>query len=223
MRNVKKRLFIDFDGTLISVKHKYYELYKNAKQKFNLNIFDLNSYWEYKKNRYSEKNICLLNNNNIPSIEGYLIFRKNNIENRSYLAYDKTIINKKLLENVALKYDLYLATMRVKKENLIWQLKKMDLYNCFTDIRCREDLAKKKLSNNAIKQKQELLNKYTPFFDYDILIGDTELDYLAGQNHGLNTFIVNNGIRSEKLLLKLCLDIKKNLRADINSILYEIS
>jgi len=200
----KKRIFIDFDGTIVDIKNKYCELYKEANKKFNLNIFNNNIYWKYKRNKISEKEILFKNNINLADIDRYLSFRTLHIEDKRYLAFDKLIISEARKNGFKKNGELYLITLRKNKNNLFWELKKLGIKDSFKEILCREDLGEQRLEdNNDEIQKKKLLNMFYPFRLGDILIGDTEVDYSIGVSFKIQTFLVNTGLRDEKLLKAL--------------------
>jgi len=220
----KKRIFVDFDGTIVDIRDRYYAIYRKANLKFNLNIFSKKTYWGYKTKHCSEKEIILKNNKNLLKIDKYLSFRSNCIENKKYLAFDKLIIDRNKIGEIVRYYNLYLITMRHNKMNLLWETRKMNIYKFFKEILCREALSKKQLENySEMNQKEELLSQYYPFSSDDILIGDTELDYLLGKYFKLQTFIVNTGVCNKKTLLERDPKIKNILYKNINSVLIHIN
>lgn len=199
MSNVKNRIFIDLDGTIIDTRDKYYEIYKNAKTKFGLNIFNKKIYLRYRKKHCFEKEIILKNNKNSLIVDKYLYFRLTCFESKKYLVFDKLILNRSTVSTLK-DYDLYLITMRKNRRNLIWELKEMNIYKLFKEIVCRNILNKKQLEKYSdFDQKKELLNKYYPFLSNDILIGDTKLDYSLGKYLRLKTFIVKTNINRIKI------------------------
>lgn len=220
----KGRIFIDYDGTAIDIKDKYYALYEKASLKFGLNIFGKKTYWQYKTKHRPEKDIILKNNRNSSQINKYLSDRLKCIEDKKYLAFDQLIADRNKLEKIAKSHDLYLVTMRQNKTNLLWELRKMKIHKYFKGIISREMLSKNQIKNcSELDQKKELLSRFSPFSPEDILIGDTELDHSAGKYFKLRTFIVSTGVCDKKTFLSRGTKRKNILYKNINDLLIRIS
>jgi len=214
MSNVKNRIFVDFDGTVIDIKNKCYEIYKNACFKFGLRIFCKDIYWKYRRKSYSEKEIILKRNKNSLKIDQYLSFRLKCLESKQYLDFDKLIINKNKISKIKRCFDLYLITLRKNKKNLLWEINKMNIKELFKEVICSSSRKRQ----GDFDRKKALLNKFSPFLPTDILIGDTEMDYLLGEKLKIQTLIVDSGIYDQELFLKKYPNMSHILYWNINNI-----
>jgi len=204
---MKKRLiFLDLDETLINTSERHYKLYCNIIDELNLQIpLGKDEFWKLKRNGISTVEI-------LGGIDPKILLKCSeiwieNIESRNYLIHDKLFKDSLGLLSKLSSEKLFLITMRNNRENLIWELKKLGLYNKFNAV-----LSCSPLNNNDktvpileyIEEKDLCIDKNS------IIVGDSEKDIITGKKLNLTTLAVVYGIRRKEILLSLkpdyCLD-----------------
>lgn len=207
-------IYFDLDGTLLDVKNRHYLYFMSflrtcALKNINISLIE---YWNKKREMNSDINI----------LEEYGgIFGKTNydkkkisiIEEPFLLAEDKLFefTNETLLiaNNIA---KVNLITHRTNNKNTIQQLKDLNIYHYFQQIF---------LSDSLSKSKAKLLSEvvHNNKSERQILIGDTEIDFIAAKELGVECFLVESGSRNRDYLLKICqseIIIFKNVYECIN-------
>lgn len=196
----KPILLLDLDGPIIDVKVKMHQLYLDLVAPSGKSTISLPDYWEAKRNKTSENDI-LAKTNALEMIESYKIARKQFIESDQYLLHDvlqPDVV--KALAQLQDKFTLILVTLRHNQPSLMRQLDRLQIRNFFTAI-----LNNHKEVTDRWNIKVELIQNYLSKNSISLsqvygIVGDTEIDILAGQNLGLRTFAVENGIRTKPLL-----------------------
>lgn len=129
------------------------------------------------------------------------------IENKKYLKIDEIFPSiKETLYSLTKNYRLVLVSLRRARENLIWQL------NYFSRILCNY------ANNGNWRVKYILIKKDSPPLG-SFIIGDTEIDILAGKKLKMKTVALARGVRNKDFLNKLKPDYLLNNLRGVNKIL----
>ena len=129
----KRTIFLDLDETLIDTSERHYRVYCDIIDILNLeNIKSKVEFWNLKREGTSTVEI-------LDGIDKKILNKFNklwikNIESKKYLSYDKLFDNTSKLLSLLNNESLIALTMRNNRENLIWELKKLGIYNKFKSI-----------------------------------------------------------------------------------------
>lgn len=186
-------IFFDLDGTILDVSKKYYAVYLISSKNIPGVKIPFNTYWQAKRKKIAEDKILNLS----PFLKTFKEYQKKriaNLENRQILDLDKPFkwVNK-TLEKLSKNNLLYLMTLRRNRNNLKYQLKKLDLNRFFTLILNVSPTV------NPVGSKEKLIQKIH-FTKKGIWIGDTEADILLAKKVGLISVAVYSGIRERRYL-----------------------
>lgn len=191
------KIFIDFDGVVVDISQKYYNIYYEFMIINNLDPLNKKDFWNLKINKKNDSR--LINNIGLNSL--YRNYFLENIEKREFLQLDSIIAGARealvyLKDN---GYEIYLLTLRRFKENLMWQLSFLDLNNFFIGVLSSNPNLQDSCLNylEKIKLIDELASTN------DIIIGDSTADIKCGKKLNLKTLGVLSGICSEDYLKKL--------------------
>ena len=162
----QKKIFIDLDGTLIDNTKRIYECYKKIVSDFCETPISEINFWKY-------RNICKNPTDFLKKAghgfewQEYNKFFLDVIENVEYLIYDTITESnvQKLMDCKQENIKLILLTARRNRENLIWQLRKLNIFDCFSEI-----------INTSGVVKSEYMKEYIVNV-YDKMVGDTLDDY----------------------------------------------
>lgn len=191
-----RRLFLDFDGTLIDSRRRLYSLFCELAPE---SEFSFEQYWEYKRNNTSQR--TLLRERLKYSDERIAIFKKDwmeKVEEPDRLALD--ILQEgvsEFLYRSSQSLDLFLVTGRQHLDLLLQQLRLLGIHDFFSDV-----------FNTAQSQsKANLIRSKVSWDADDMLVGDTGEDILAGKELGVRTVAVTSGALCEQVLRKYDPDI----------------
>jgi phosphoglycolate phosphatase-like HAD superfamily hydrolase len=188
--NRRESIAFDFDGTLISISIRDYNVYSDILLSNSFVPLNFDLYWEYKLERIPL--FDLLNKNNKIGNEFYCRYlnqRNEKIESPEYLLYDELFYGTTdLLKLVSLKYDCYLVTSRFNKEATLNQIENLGIKDYFKEI---------------IITKKNKLEAYRQIPNLQLIVGDSENDILPANELNVNSFALTTGIRSFNFLKKL--------------------
>jgi len=204
--------FWDLDGTILDVSNRYYNLYKDILNDAGFDALGKEAYWQAKCEAMPENEILQLTGAEA-FYEKYQYKRISLIESDYYLSLDKVhegVI--RALEYLSMRFKLILVTLRSSSIPLDDELKRLSLSQYFIDI----------LSSGE-QQYPRWKIKYRLIQDYmsgkkgsgHFMIGDTETDIKTGNELGLKTIAVLNGIRARRLLQQSNPDIMLNSAKDL--------
>lgn len=185
------KIFLDLDGTILDIKYKYYRLYTNLLSHGGFLSLNMDTYWDLKRHKMSEEAIA--KHTTTPHFaDHYANKRIELIETMDYLVLDSVFDDVYgVLEEWKNIHNVYIVTLRRNRENLNRQLDMFNLHHYYDFIynvderkARKEDIIKHEINNAS----------------QCIIIGDTEIDIVAGQRLGIKTVAVTCGIRSRKLL-----------------------
>lgn len=163
-------LIFDFDGTLVDVWKRYYEIFRSW---WPINI-NLDTFKKLKWNFENETEILAHLNIKYTKEESlqYKAYKKQKLEEKEYLSLDSRIINPELIENLRVNY--IILTLRRNPENYFWQLEKLGLSKLLKDrsVVLQPKGIDSKLEWIVSKYPKSLLEKEEEL----IIVGDSETD-----------------------------------------------
>ncbi|MDZ8183268.1 MAG: HAD family hydrolase [Nostoc sp. ChiSLP02] len=222
------RLITDFDGPIIDVSERYYQVYKFCLEKTRRPGQDVRElpkaeFWEFKRKRVPEKQIALNSGLDEAQAQEFAQLRRKTVHTEPYFDYDALAPGAvdALLKIQQAGIDLAVMTMRRVRE-LDYAFKKHDLGKFFPENRCYC------LSNDYVKTRdiedkpllmKRALEELPPAAD-TWMVGDTEADITAAKNYGVKAIAVESGIRDRTQLELYHPDlIVKDLSAAVDLIL----
>jgi phosphoglycolate phosphatase len=186
-----RRLFVDFDGTIVDSRVRQYQLFVELTGNTNIT---LGEYWNAKRDGINQKNMLSKYAKFTPDEE--LIFKKKwmeVIEDHSRLLYDELIDNvQAFLSESAKHFNLYLVTGRQHRDRLIDQMKQLGIDHYFSVV----------LNTAQRLPKEQLIRTNTFAAKGDVFIGDSGEDIFAGKQLGIFTVGVTTGAATHERLLK---------------------
>ena len=208
--NDRPNCFLDFDGTLVSNQYRLYQFFINNIPKDHKDVLSANEFWNLKRMGIHEidwvNHIYHLD----LSAEKWNKKKKKEIETIEYLRYDKLFdFTIQALNKLGKSHNLILISRRSKKENLLREIKWLGLIDFFDNIH---------ILPHGSEDKGSIISDYK-LSENDMLIGDTEDDFMAGVSLGLRSYMVLSGIRSEWILKKYRVQSKVNIINDIGSLI----
>ncbi len=228
---MKKRIFTDFDGPIMDVSERYYQVYLYCLEKIRkptqlINILSKSEFWELKRSQVPEKEIATISG--FEDEERAIAFahlRSATVHTEPYFKYDRLIKNAvKALEKAQdTDIDLAVMTMRRRRE-LDPILDKYNLRRFFTidHIFCLDDDYVKTIDTQDKLKLMQSAQATLPVAEHQWMIGDTEADIIAAQSHNIPAIAVLTGIRSYTQLEKykpnqISLDLMTSITAIIES------
>jgi phosphoglycolate phosphatase-like HAD superfamily hydrolase len=159
-------------------------------KKYDLVILDFETYWSFRRERVPLFNILSINNNlENQFLNIYVSEREKLIESAEYLELDNLFsYSLKVLDQIHHRYNCYLVTSRLMKEETIKQIDQLNLTKYFKEI---------------IITDQNKLAAYSQISNLSMIVGDTENDIIPANKLRVKSFAVSSGIRSSQFLEKL--------------------
>lgn len=204
------QIFIDLDGPILDVTRRYYLIYSDLLCKENYLPFDQESYWSLKRLSVNESAI-VQRNMPLSGVAHYMQQRERLLEDPAYLVYDR--FQRGALETLsawAAEHQLYLVTLRRNRAALRSQLELLGLSNLFEGVFCAQT------DEPCWETKCEWIRACRSTAGQTVIIGDTEVDVLAGRAAGIRTVALSCGIRSRQLLAKLSPDAVCHRLSDVD-------
>ncbi|MCA1904756.1 MAG: haloacid dehalogenase [Cyanobacteria bacterium M5B4] len=220
-RKSSKRLFTDFDGPLIDVSERYYQVYIFCLYQVRLPqqpivAMSKAEFWSAKRAQIPEWKIGWESGLTLPGqTEEFAELRRLTVHSESYFKYDRLhdFAIGALERLQAHSFDLAVMTMRRQKE-LFPVLEQFNLKRFFAPDRifC---LSNDYCKTGDTRDKPKLMEKAIatlPIADQQWIVGDTEADIIAGKRYRVTTIGILSGIRNEyQLALHHPSAIKNNL------------
>jgi phosphoglycolate phosphatase len=188
-------IFLDLDGTLLDTSTRHYKLYRDLLDEKRLSNKESKlspeKFWHMKRAGIKTRDIlpASLSDENIASFEDEWLQK---IEKKSYLQHDELFPEtKNILSYLNKEFNLVLVTLRNNKENLHWELSKLNLNSYFKFI----------LSGKGPKKilvEEYLIKNWNG--EKCLIVGDTEEDIKTGLELKIPTVSVTCGIRSREFL-----------------------
>jgi len=193
------KVYIDLDGTILDISEKYYRIYYENITLFGRKPLPKDEYWKLKRNGEKEEQIVMKSGISIDRTICYNDLFSEKIEKMEYLNYDKVFSGAaQTLKTLREKGNkVILVTLRKLPINLHKELKFLSLDPLFNEILIGSHREKKLWIHKA-----KLIKNSACFSQRkSLIVGDTEVDILAGKTLGIKTVVVLNGMRNRALLL----------------------
>ena len=184
----------DLDGTLIDSSERMYRLFCDLIPECELSK---DEYWNYKRHKVNHKSLLEML---YPQVD----FEEFNdrwmllIEKKKYLDMDENYLDTiDVLSQLKLNRSiLYLLTARQSKSNLMRELSRLNLIDCFDAIMLTEGKkTKEDLLKTCFQEKEEMFNS-----NY-IFVSDMGKDIQLGNQLGFYTVAITHGFMSREKLL----------------------
>ncbi len=202
------RLITDFDGPIIDVSERYYQVYQyclETSKHPGQSVKPLNKaeFWQLKKSRVPENQIGIISGLDESQAKTFSQLRRQTVHTPAYFSYDSLAPGAvAALEKVqAAEIDLAVMTMRRVKE-LDYAFNRYDLGRFFPLNRCyclQNDYVKTRDIDDKPLLMERALSEL-PAADDTWMVGDTEADMMAAKNHGVKAIAVLCGIRNREQL-----------------------
>jgi phosphoglycolate phosphatase-like HAD superfamily hydrolase len=205
------RIFTDFDGPIMDVSERYYQVYlyclqKIGKQETATKILTKSEFWELKRSQVPEKEIAMRSGfTDEYAAIAFAHLRRATVHTNPYFRYDcvmeKSIPALEQIQQAGI--DLAVMTMRRRCE-LEPVLDQYNLRRFFPSDRifCLNDDYVKTVDINDKAQLMQKAQALLPKVDRQWMIGDTEADIIAAQNFNIPAIAVLSGIRNQQELEK---------------------
>lgn len=202
------RLITDFDGPIMDVSERYYQVYKycleNTKRP-GQEVRELSKleFWSKKRSCVPEKEIALSSGLDEAQASDFAKLRKKTVHTQPYFEYDCLIPGavEALLKVQKAKLDLLVMTMRRVRE-LDFALNKYNLGKFFADNR-RYCLSNDYVKTRDVDDKPMLMARALaelPSASETWMVGDTEADIVSARKNGIKVIAVESGIRNSTQL-----------------------
>jgi phosphoglycolate phosphatase-like HAD superfamily hydrolase len=201
------RLITDFDGPIIDVSQRYYNVYKfclDSTRYPEQPVRQLSKveFWQLKRSRVPEKQIATISGLDEVQAQQFAQLRRETVHTLPYFQYDCLAPGAvAALEKVQPGVDLAVMTMRRIRE-LDYAFNQHDLGRFFPKDRCY-CLANDYQKTRDIDDKPLLMERALaelPAADDTWMVGDTEADIITAKKHGVKIMAVLCGIRDRAQL-----------------------
>ncbi|WP_019501844.1 HAD family hydrolase [Pseudanabaena sp. PCC 6802] len=206
---MRKRLFTDFDGPIMDVSERYFQVYKFCLKQTKLagqtvTPLSKREFWALKRAQVNEKDIALKSGLVEPGqAEQFAQLRRSTVHTDSYFKHDLIIEGAIAALEKAQDAGIELAVMTMRREReLLPVLHQYNLTRFFPSER-RFYLSNDYVKTGDTKDKPKLMKRAIatlPKADRQWIVGDTEADIEAGKQHGVSTIGILSGIRNETQL-----------------------
>ena len=202
------RLITDFDGPIIDVSQRYYQVYQECLESSrnpNQAVKQLTKeeFWQLKRSRVPEKQIGMISGLDETQAQAFAQLRRQTVHTPPYFEYDSLAPGAvAALEKVQQAgVDLAVMTMRRMRE-LDYAFDRHDLGRFFPKDRCyclSNDYVKTRDIDDKPLLMERALVELPPASD-TWMIGDTEADIITAKKHGVKVIGVLSGIRDRASL-----------------------
>ncbi len=203
------RIITDFDGPIIDVSERYYQVYKYCLEtskypEQSVNQLSKAEFWQLKRSRVLETQIGILSGLEETQAKNFSALRRQTVHGASYFSYDSLAPDAvAALEKVQeAGIDLAVMTMRRVKE-LDYAFNRYNLDRFFPKNRCyclKNDYIKTRdIDDKPLLMERALVE--LPTAEDTWMVGDTEADIIAAKSHGVKVIAVLCGIRDQEQLL----------------------
>jgi phosphoglycolate phosphatase-like HAD superfamily hydrolase len=204
-----KRLFTDFDGPIMDVSERYFQVYEFCLSQIKLSdqpvmLLSKSEFWALKRAQVPEIDIALKSGlTEAGQSEQFAQLRRRTVHTDPYFKYDRLIEGAVAALEKAQKAGIELAIMTMRRvRELEPVLEQHDLGRFFPADR-RFCLSNDYVKTGDTKDKPKLMERAIatlPHADLQWIAGDTEADIEAGKQFGVTTIGILSGIRNETQL-----------------------
>ena len=202
---MRRRIFTDFDGPIMDVSERYYQVYLYCLEKIRkpeqvVTTFSKSEFWELKRSQVTEKEIASLSGfEDEKQSVAFAHLRRATVHTNPYFTYDRLLENAipALEKAQQLRIDLAVMTMRRRSE-LEPVLDKYNLRRFFPSDRifCLDDDYVKTVDTQDKPKLMQTAQANLPKVEQQWMIGDTEADIIAAQTYNVPAIAVLSGIRN---------------------------
>jgi len=186
-------IFLDLDGPILEGKNRHYQCYSEILNDYGGTPLSIDHYWNLKRARVPRDQVLEASKFGAP-YETFANEWMERIESEKFLSFDElkpqikeTLSEwKKLFSGVSIE----LVTMRQSRHNLIDQLSRLGVIECF-DVVTDCPPMRKNTKYQALKDRK---------FNRAVFIGDTEEDINTANMLNIPSIGVVNGIRDKQYL-----------------------
>ncbi len=226
------RLITDFDGPIVDVSDRYYQVYllcleQTKEEDQSVKPMSKSQFWQLKRAKVPERQIGILSGLNELQAEQFAQLRRQTVHQMKYLGSDCLLpgVRESLSKLQHLKIDLAVMTMRRVRE-LDEAFNRYDLGRFFPVDR-RYCLSNDYVKTADVRDKPLLMEralKELPPASDTWMVGDTEADLIAAKTHNIKVIGVLSGIRDRSQLESYAPDfIVNNLPEAVDLILSSVS
>jgi phosphoglycolate phosphatase-like HAD superfamily hydrolase len=208
---MRRRIFTDFDGPIMDVSERYYQVYlycldKIRKPQQVVTTLSKSEFWELKRSQIPEKEIANLSGfEHDKQCIAFAHLRRATVHTNPYFVHDRLIDSAiSALEKAQQSgIDLAVMTMRRRRE-LEPVLDKYNLRRFFPSDRifCLDDDYVKTVDTQDKPKLMKMAQANLPEVERQWMIGDTEADIIAAQTYDVPAIAVLSGIRNHTQLEK---------------------
>jgi phosphoglycolate phosphatase-like HAD superfamily hydrolase len=222
------RLITDFDGPIMDVSERYYQVYQVCLDQIrypgqSVNCLSKSEFWQMKRSRTPEKQIAIGSGLDLEQAQAFAQLRSQTVHTPPYLHYDTPIPGAIAALDKARRHGLDIVVMTMRRVSELEEaLHRCNLVSYFP-LNRRYCLANDYVKTGDVNDKPLLmkraLSELPPAADV-WMVGDTEADMVAATSHGIKAFGVLSGIRDREQLAIYNPDrILNNLAEAVDSIL----
>jgi phosphoglycolate phosphatase-like HAD superfamily hydrolase len=225
------RIFTDFDGPIMDVSERYYQVYQYCLEKAKepeqgVTVLPKDEFWRLKRAQVPERQIGSLSGLHDDQARQFAQLRRQNVHNHDYLKYDYPIAGaiEALTHIQAWHSALAVITMRREKalnfalaHHGIEHFFPPETRYCLPDeyVKTHDVIEKTRLMDRALAELPPACETW--------VIGDTEADIAAARSHDLPVVAVLSGIRDRDRLATYDPDfIVDNLQAAVAVIAHQM-
>ncbi len=204
------RIFTDFDGPIMDVSERYYQVYQDcldqAREKDQtVTVLPKREFWQLKRAQVPERHIGQMSGLHDDQARRFAQLRRETVHSLPYLRHDRVLPGAATaLERLqGLGCDLVVVTMR-RAHTLNLVLDQQPQIGRFFSTDRRYCLADDYLKDQDVVEKPRLMARalaQLPPQPQSWMIGDTEADIAAARAHGIPIVAVLSGIRNRERLL----------------------
>ena len=196
-------LFLDLDGPILDVSERYFRVHEDILMSLGSRcLAGRAEYWEMRRGREAFSEILRKYSERQVDEGAFADEWLRRIERLDYLCFDTVNPGvKKALGRLQGRFELVLVTLRQSREGVIHQLRQLSLGHLFSTV-----LTAPPLRSQSWKAKRDLIAASGLLLTGAWIVGDSEVDILAGKALGMRTVGVLSGIRNETALKEIAPD-----------------
>jgi len=188
-------LFLDLDGPVLDVSHRYHRVHQDIVEELGGWPFPRTAYWEAKRNLVPETEILTRTGLSPEAADQAAAERLRRLEEPRYLALDRPWPwTAEALDELERMGRLALVTLRKHLDRLDEQVRNLGLPLFF------EHVIAGRGDGTPTAKAALLRGSGLAWAPGSVLVGDTEVDVASGRALGLRTVALGCGIRSPALL-----------------------
>lgn len=204
MKEKKLTIFFDFDGTLIDVKSKYYQIYADFIAGYNGICLGLEEFWALKRAMGSNEDICAKSGLLKQLGSELKEFTKQNIEKEKYLTLDTPFIDTfQILDYLQQKQaTVNIISMRRNTIGLENQIIRFGISRYITNIYAPHAILGATIIEGDSLSKSHAITSLGINNNKAIIVGDTGTDLSSAKHLGWQSVAVLTGLRNREEIEK---------------------